>query len=81
MGYGEMVATNSTIYLNTHGEMVLRLNGAMVKWRNSEINIDKWRYGETKRFFFHSKTNTHTFPYTILCRFDIIRWNLKHCKL
>ena len=55
MGYGEMVATNSTIYLNTHGEMVLRLNGAMVKWRNSEINIDKWQYGETKRFFFTVK--------------------------
>ena len=49
MGDGEMVATNSTIDLNPHGEMVWWLNGAMVEWWNGEITIDKWRYGETRR--------------------------------
>ena len=38
MGNGEMVSTNQTIYLNTHGEMekTLLINGDMVK---PQVNI------------------------------------------
>ena len=35
-------ATNSTIDINPHGEMVKWRDEKMVKWQNVEINIIKW---------------------------------------
>ena len=43
MGDDEIVAANSEIYLNPHGEMVKWWNGEMVWWLNGEIV--KWLNG------------------------------------